>query len=138
MRTRKVLLAVLLVALTAGGTAGLALAKASQGDGPAPVNVSFTDYKFNGLKKNYKPGQYRFTFTNNGEFPHNLTVVSVAQGKKFKSRTIDPGQSQTLDVDLKPGSYIVACTVFNGFHISQGMIGRFTVGKINFDTGRWS
>jgi plastocyanin len=137
MRARRVLLATLLVITTVGGSAGLALAKAGGGEEPTRVTVSFKEFRFIGLKKNYEPGLYTFTFRNTGQFPHNLTVLYVAQGKKFKTRTIDGGQSQELTINLRPGSYVVGCTVFNGFHLAQGMTGRFTVGEIDMNTGKW-
>ena len=36
-----------------------------------------------------------------------------------------------MTVNLRPGSYLAVCTVFNGFHLSQGMQKRFTVGEID-------
>jgi plastocyanin len=137
MRAKRVLLATLLVVITVGGSAGLAVAKAGGGGEPTRANVVLKEFRFIGLKKNYEPGMYTFTFRNTGQFPHNLTVLYVSQGKKFKTRTIDPGKSQELTINLRPGSYVVGCTVFNGFHISQGMVGRFTVGKIDLNTGEW-
>jgi plastocyanin len=137
MRTRRVLLATLLVLAMVGGSAGLALAKAGGGE-PTRVNVSFKEFRFVGLKRNYEPGRYTFTFRNTGQFPHNLTVLYVAQGKKFKTKTINAGESQELTINLRPGSYVVGCTVFNGFHLAQGMVGRFTVGEIDMNTGEWS
>jgi plastocyanin len=137
MRTKRVFLAVLLIALAVGATAGLGLAKASEDGGQTRINVAFREFRFIGLRKNYDPGTVTFVFRNTGQFPHNLTVLYVAQGKKFKTRTINGGESQELTINLRPGSYVVGCTVFNGFHLAQGMTGRFTVGEIDMNTGEW-
>ena len=109
--------------------------------GPAangPVNVAFREFKFVGVPKNLPPGSTTFSFTNRGQFPHNFTILYVSKGgSKFKTKTLDAGLTQDLTVNLKPGSYIAVCTIFNGYHISQGMVKPFSVGKINQDTGQW-
>jgi len=68
MRTRRVLLAALLVVTMVAASAGLAVAKAGGGE-PTRVTVSFKKFRFIGLKKNYEPGTYTFTFRNTGQFP---------------------------------------------------------------------
>jgi hypothetical protein len=109
--------------------------------GPAgnrPVNVAFREFKFVGVPKNLPAGSTTFSFTNRGQFPHNFTILYVSKGgSKFKTKTLDAGLTQDLTVNLKPGSYIAVCTIFNGYHISQGMVKPFSVGKINQDTGQW-
>ena len=95
------------------------------------------EFRFGNVKKNYEPGSYTFTFRNNGEFPHNFTIVYVAQGRKFRTGDIAGGASRQMTVNLRPGSYLAVCTVFNGFHLSQGMLRRFTVGEIDLETGQW-
>ena len=95
------------------------------------------EFKFLGVNRNYAPGTYSFTFRNQGQFQHNFRIVYVAQGRKFGIPNLAPGSSRELTVNLRPGSYIAICTVFNGYHLSQGMIKRFTVGQIDLDTGRW-
>lgn len=101
------------------------------------LNVTLRDFKFVGVPNNLDPGQVDFSFTNRGKQSHNFTISYVAQGRKFKSRTLAAGKTQELSVNLRPGSYVAVCTVFNGYHLSRGMVKRFTVGKIDFDNGRW-
>jgi len=84
-----------------------------------------------------KPGQTTFTIKNTGKFPHNFTIIHTSPGgTKFKTSDIAPGKSVTLTVNLKPGSYIAACTVFNGFHTAAGMVKSFSVGTIDAK-GNW-
>jgi plastocyanin len=84
-----------------------------------------------------KPGSTTFAFANTGKFAHNFTIVRTSAGAtKFKSKTLQKGDSQTLTVNLKPGSYLAVCTVFNGFHEAAGMVKVFSVGK--FNNGKWT
>ena len=85
-------------------------------------------------------GSTTFDFTNaSGEkFAHNFTIVAAsAGGSRFKSKTLQAGQSQQLTVNLKPGSYIAVCTFFNGGHWAEGMVKLFTVGTQDSKTGAW-
>jgi uncharacterized cupredoxin-like copper-binding protein len=87
-----------------------------------------------------KGGSTTFNVKNaSGEqFPHNMTVVAKsAGGTQFASKTLAAGASQTLTVNLKPGAYVLVCTVFNGAHWAEGMVKSFTVGTQDGKTGRW-
>ena len=135
MRTRLLLLTVT-AGLVAAAFAGLSLAGRS--DEGKRVDVSLKEYRFIGAPAKLAPGETEFYFANKGKFQHNFTVVYTSQGaSKFRSQTLNAGKTQELKVDLKPGSYLVVCTVFNGYHASLGMVKRFTVGKIDFKTGKW-
>ena len=90
-----------------------------------------------GKESSLKPGQTALTITNTGKFPHNFTIIRTSPGgTKFKTADIAPGKSATVTVNLKPGSYIAICTVFNGFHAAAGMVKSFSVGAID-DKGKW-
>jgi uncharacterized cupredoxin-like copper-binding protein len=83
-----------------------------------------------------KAGKTTFAFKNAGKFAHNFTIVRTSPGAtKFHSATIAVGKSQTLSVNLKPGSYLAVCTLFNGFHEAAGMVKSFSVGT--FNNGKW-
>jgi len=89
-----------------------------------------------GKASRLKAGTTTFTFKNAGKFAHNFTIVRRSAGAtKFHSATIAPGKSQTLKVNLKPGSYLAVCTLFNGFHEAAGMVKAFSVGT--FSNGKW-
>ena len=90
-----------------------------------------------GKASSLKAGSTTFTFKNAGKFPHNFTVIRTSPGAtKFHSSTIAPGKSQSLTVNLKPGSYVAVCTLFNGFHQAAGMVKSFSVGT--FSNGKWT
>jgi uncharacterized cupredoxin-like copper-binding protein len=133
MRRRRIFAFAAVAVLAATVFSGLALA----GGGGASDNIRFREFRFVGVNNNYAPGSTTFRFQNVGQFEHNFTIVYVAQGRKFKSRTLAAGGSQNLTVNLRPGSYLAVCTVFNGGHLAQGMTKRFTVGQINLQTGQW-
>jgi hypothetical protein len=85
-----------------------------------------------------KPGKTRFVFNNQGEFPHNFTILYRSQGgSKFRSVTLDGGKKQRKTINLRAGSYIAVCTVFNGAHAAAGMFVNFTVGTQNPEDGSW-
>ena len=90
-----------------------------------------------GKESPLKPGRTTFTIKNAGKFPHNFTIINTSPGgTKFKTPDIAPGKSAKLTVNLKPGSYIAICTVFNGFHAAAGMVKSFSVGTID-EKGNW-
>lgn len=133
---RKAIALIAAAVCVAGAFSGYALARET-GAGPTAATITMREFRFGNVKKNYEPGSYTFTFRNNGEFPHNFTIVYVAQGRKFKTGDIAGGETRQMTVNLRPGSYLAVCTVFNGFHLSQGMQKRFTVGEIDLTTGQW-
>ena len=119
---------------------------APAGGGAQQVGVNLGEFTITGAKLRSaefgkpsvrKPGQTAFTIRNKGQFPHNFTIIRTSKGgTKFATKDIAPGKSAKLTVDLKPGAYIAVCTVFNGFHYSQGMVRPFTVGTQAQD-GSW-
>jgi len=134
---RRVLVAVGVAAVSlTGGYAALAPAKETQA-ASRQATVRLKNFQF-GMRLHFKAGKTKFTFRNTGSFPHNFTVVEALGGaKKFKSATVAPGKKQVKMVNLRPGAYVVVCTVFNGAHLAQGMYKQFTVGTFNRTTGKW-
>lgn len=123
------LAAVLVAALTvtAMGRTAQSSSAVTVGMGGAPPN-----FKFTGLPRQLKAGTVKFTFRNTSTKPsgvlHNFTVVrTYGQAKAFKSNTLASGKSQTLNVNLRPGTYIAICTIGNGFHAANRMVTAFTV-----------
>ena len=111
---------------------------AAQGNHKAQtVSVTLSEFHIKGVPAKLKPGATTFKLKNAGKFPHNLTTIFAPAGAGFKSRTLPAGTSQTVTANLKPGSYIVVCTVGAGFHASQGMIAHFSIGTFDFTTGKW-
>jgi plastocyanin len=135
------LAAAVLFGLSSGAYGG------AYGGGGQQATVNLSEFKIIGAKLRsaefgkpsvLKPGQTTFTVRNKGQFPHNFVIVRTSKGgTKFATKDIAPGKSAQLTVvDLKPGAYLAVCTVFNGFHYSQGMVLPFTVGTQAQD-GTW-
>lgn len=86
----------------------------------ASVTVSAVEFKFKmSATSESKPGPVTFKITNNGKLPHDFKI----DGKE--SKMLQPGQSTSLAVTLKKGSYPYLCTVPG--HAAAGMKGTFKV-----------
>ena len=68
-------------------------------------------------------GSYTFEVENDGKIEHDLVVQG--NGVDAKTPTIEPGKSATLNVDLKPGTYDVYCSIPG--HKQAGMDVKLTV-----------
>jgi plastocyanin len=99
------------------------------------VNVTLKEFRIVGVPAKLQPGAVTFNLTNSGKFPHNL--MAIFGPTHFKSAMVQGGATGTVTGNLKPGAYIVVCGVGSGYHASQGMIARFTVGTFDFATGKW-
>ena len=66
-----------------------------------------------------------FEVTNDGPTPHNFTIRNDADEVLAATADLSPGQSETLDAELEPGTYTIFCS-FAG-HESLGMSGTLTV-----------
>jgi uncharacterized cupredoxin-like copper-binding protein len=91
-----------------------------------------TGFKFQGVPKNNQlsAGTVRFTYrnTSTGQIQHNFTVVrTYGQARRFASPTLAPGRSASRNVNLRAGTYVALCTVFNGGHAANGMLVAFQV-----------
>jgi hypothetical protein len=72
-----------------------------------------------------KDGVYAFQAVNTGTVQHSLEIEG--NGVKAKlGRNLSPGQSGTLKVDLKPGTYEIYCPIDG--HKGLGMKGTITIG----------
>jgi uncharacterized cupredoxin-like copper-binding protein len=78
---------------------------------PAATNVavSETEFKITFAQTPTKAGSYAFAVKNDGKVPHDFVVKG--NGVDEKTKLLNPGDSATLDVDLKPGTYDVYCSV---------------------------
>ena len=71
------------------------------------------------------PGEVEVTVVNEGDQPHNLTIL---QGETEIARTPDFTKTEgpkTLDLDLAPGTYRMICSIPG--HPEAGMTGTLTV-----------
>ena len=131
MKKRLVGAGIAAVALMAVLPAAVPAARSAQ-----TVNANLSEFKIKGVPAKLKPGATTFVVKNAGKFPHNLTVLYGPVHFKTAEQ-IKPGASQTVTANLKPGAYILACTVGFGYHASQGMLVKFTVGTFDFTTFKW-
>jgi uncharacterized cupredoxin-like copper-binding protein len=100
-------------------------AAAATGPG-GTVDLAATEYKFNPSDPTVKSGQVTFKETNDGQTAHSLEIEDVTPGHDEEIEDdIEPGQSGTLAVNLKPGKYEFYCPVSN--HKELGMEGEITV-----------
>jgi uncharacterized cupredoxin-like copper-binding protein len=91
---------------------------------------------------NTKSGKVTFKVTNDGKVHHEMVVVPIAAGASATSLAsasgeasedgspgeipgIDPGQTKTVTIDLKPGTYVLLCN--EPGHFAGGMATTFTV-----------
>jgi hypothetical protein len=67
-----------------------------------------------------------FAVTNEGSIPHAFEIKGP--GIERETRQIEPGDSATLALTLRAGSYEVYCPVGEGSHKKLGMVARLVVG----------
>jgi plastocyanin len=117
-------IAALVVAVAAGVVGSTALGATPKKKKPVPttiVKVVEQEYSFT-LSKSVAPaGWVVFKATNKGTIAHDFFIYGINKG----TVAINPGQSTTLKVLLKKGSYHYVCTI--GEHAIRGMQGQFTV-----------
>ena len=128
--------AVLTLAAMLVGVGVLAVTALGRGDQAArSVTIRMSGnpnagFRFQGVPRNLSAGTVRFTFRNTSAAPiqHNFTVVrTFGQARRFASPTVAPGQSATRTINLRAGTYVALCTVFNGGHAANGMLVAFQV-----------
>jgi uncharacterized cupredoxin-like copper-binding protein len=73
------------------------------------VQVSEVEFKIKLPQTSVPAGAHTFEVHNDGKVPHDLVVKGGGVNKG--TPTIDPGQSKSLKVDLKPGKYDVYCSI---------------------------
>jgi uncharacterized cupredoxin-like copper-binding protein len=77
---------------------------------PAAQEVPATETEFKiVLASPVHAGKVTFDVKNDGKIQHDLVIEG--NGVKAKTPLLDGGESKTLEVDLKPGTYDVYCSV---------------------------
>jgi uncharacterized cupredoxin-like copper-binding protein len=87
------------------------------------VDVSEIEFKITLAKTPTAAGSYDFAVKNDGKIAHDFVVSG--NGVNAKTPLLNPGDSKTLSVDLKPGTYDVYCSVPG--HKQAGMDLKLTV-----------
>jgi uncharacterized cupredoxin-like copper-binding protein len=81
------------------------------------VEVSESEFQIN-MPSSIPAGRTAFEVTNNGAIEHNFEVEGEGIEEEFEEN-LQAGETQTLELDLEPGTYEVYCPVAD--HADQGM-----------------
>ncbi|HXX41732.1 MAG TPA: cupredoxin domain-containing protein [Chthoniobacterales bacterium] len=87
------------------------------------INVTMTEYHFN-MPATAKAGKTTFVVKNAGQKEHAFKIKGEGMEQRL-SPDPKPGQTGTLQVDLKPGTYEITCPL--PFHTMHGMKTTLTV-----------
>jgi uncharacterized cupredoxin-like copper-binding protein len=87
------------------------------------VNVTLTEYHID-MPTSAEPGKTAFVVKNAGKQKHNFEVQGNGVDQKFV-KTVAPGQTKVLHINLKRGTYTVYCPVDG--HQKKGMDLKLTV-----------
>jgi uncharacterized cupredoxin-like copper-binding protein len=87
------------------------------------VTATETEFKIALPSTTIGAGSYRFDVKNDGKIDHDFVIKG--NGVDEKTPTIGAAESATLDVDLKPGTYDVYCSIPG--HKQAGMDVKLTV-----------
>lgn len=87
------------------------------------VKVAETEFKVEVASTELAPGATVFELKNDGKIEHDLAVEG--QGVEEKTPVIGAGETARLEVDLKPGTYVLYCAVPG--HREAGMETEVTV-----------
>jgi plastocyanin len=109
---------------TGAETGGAATGAAATGSSET-VDLTAVDYKFNPSDPALKQGDVTFRLTNDGQTGHSLEIEDVNGEDQELEGEVQPGDSNTLTVNLPPGKYEFYCPVSN--HKELGMEGEITV-----------
>lgn len=118
---------------------------------PAAVSVKMSEYAFD-MPETIPAGRSLWQFTNNGEFPHNLGIVSFEQGQSLDDliawlhreegpppwvdvafwNVMSPGVTSWGEFEIEPGSYVALDFMpdfasEDGLNVEKGMYKQITV-----------
>jgi plastocyanin len=91
---------------------------ASGQTGGTVVTATETEYHIVLSRTSFTPGTYTFVATNRGFVTHSLKIVGPGVNGQHLP-ILAPGQSASMTVTLRPGSYDVFCQI--GRHKQLGM-----------------
>ena len=117
----------------------------------ADVSVTMSEYAFD-MPVTIPAGRSLWQFTNSGEFPHNLGIVTFEEGQTLDDliawlhseegpppwidvafwNVMSPGVTSWGEIDIEPGSYVALDFMpdfasENGFNVDMGMYKHITV-----------
>jgi len=105
-------------------TSSAATSSAAAGGTGTTVTATEQEFSITVSQPTFKAGAYTFKVTNQGKFPHNLTIEGPGVDK-VATPTMQAGQSGEVTVTLQTGSYELWCSVDS--HKDKGMDMKITV-----------
>ncbi len=93
--------------------------------GATAVTATETEFHIALSKKSFSPGTYTFTAVDQGHLQHNLVISGPGVNQAKTAGLLSPGQSASVTVTLRQGSYDIYCGVPG--HKAQGMNVNITV-----------
>jgi hypothetical protein len=94
---------------------------------PSTVKVNLSEWKVQLSPARVPSGPVIFEVSNAGTIPHAFELEG--RGLEKSIRQIQPGDTATLQLDLRAGSYEAYCPVGKGSHKMLGMMNHLTVGN---------
>ncbi|OFX28007.1 MAG: hypothetical protein A2Z07_03165 [Armatimonadetes bacterium RBG_16_67_12] len=89
------------------------------------VTVALRDFAIEPRAIKVKPGRVGFRITNRGAIEHDFHIPAVEKHRAHAQHLVKPGETRTLEYDLRPGTYEVVCTLPG--HREAGMIAALEV-----------
>jgi plastocyanin len=111
---------------TSGGSGGSSSsAPAASGGSGTKVTATETEFHIALSTSTFSPGQYTFTAVDKGKLQHDLVINGPGVSDEKTQGLLAPGQSGSVTVTLKAGTYDIFCGVPG--HKAQGMDVHITV-----------
>lgn len=90
------------------------------------VKISLTEWAITPSNVEVNAGRVKFIVTNEGQFTHNVDFLIEGAGEAGKTKDFKSSENpQTLELDLKPGTYNMICSITG--HADRGMKGTLVV-----------
>lgn len=84
------------------------------------VGVVMREFEFEPRPLVAEAGRVRFQLMNRGSVEHDFMIPELMEEMEHERDLVQPGQSKTIETDLKPGVYEAVCTVPG--HKEAGMV----------------
>jgi len=108
-----------------GGGSASTPPPSSSGGAAKTITFTETEFKIAASSDSVKAGDYTFKVDNKGQFPHDLHIATPDGSEIAKTDVLRAGESGSVTVTLKAGTYMLWCAV--DAHKAQGMLMNLTV-----------
>lgn len=90
------------------------------------VQVSMVEFEID-MPTTLPPGPTKFVVSNNGQNSHNFAIEGPNVERVLSKEPLKPGAKASMQINLRPGKYVVYCPVFN--NRDRGMEVNLTVSQ---------